>query len=877
MTNYYYSGSAYTSRTLYRNDYFSSASAMNAVLSTSATGTTNYSTATGPGSSVWSGLSTGADTTAEYTSVANAATGTTLYTKLYTVYQFNVTYAKGANVSAIGNTSGSCKVSATGTSTGGTSCNVATPTITTNSGYLSVGWSTTNGATTGTAAESNLSLSTNAQTYYGNGLIGTPTFSEGTDGASVTITFPRGCSSPYTCSYKINNGNAVSVTTNTVTLTLQADSTVDATATDGRNTTSSTYNFKRTDLYVSSSGNDTSGTGTIASPYATISKAYTQASSSSAATIHIMSNLSASSFVNMSQDKDITLTSCTKSSDNTTCTYSSSYTITRANSNPTAVIEISDGTLTANRIVMNGASTTYPSLTDGALISVTNGATADIAGTLYNSNGRAIYVNSGSTVTFNADIYQCSASTGGNEAGNGGIIYIGDNSTVIQNGGTIGESSATNGGGIYVSSTGTFTQNTGSIYENIASSYGGGIYNNGGTVTIKGTVEGNETGSGSGGGINNAGGEVYLDGGNLTNNVTTSSGTGGGGINNQGGTFVLTSGTISGNTGYAFGGGIDSTAAATITINGGTISNNTVTAGIGGGMNCGTNVTCGINAGTITGNKANGSAGGTGNGGGVSANVGATLYLVDGTISNNTAQRYGGGIFVSGSSTVLSKLVMSGGTITGNKTTTNGGGGIQMDGEGTITGGEITSNTAKTYGGGVYIANTGTLNLRGGSITSNVSQTAYNNVTYGAIYKTTNGIYNVSTSGSQYCNNNGQSNINTQCIFNETPVISITSSKTTQDTQTCSHNNASFGGYGYRYRFNISVTNGSVSSGKMCYSPDSSSTSSFCATYRTSGLASGNVGYACFVSTTTWDFYRANYCVYAVVNSGNVSKTKYQC
>ena len=200
-----------------------------------------------------------------------------------------------------------------------------------------------------------------------------------------------------------------------------------------------------------------------------------------------------------------------------------------------------------------------------------------------------------------------------------------------------------------------------------------------------------------------------------------------------------------------------------------------------------------------------------------------------------------------------------------------------MDGEGTITGGEITSNTAKTYGGGVYIANTGTLNLRGGSITSNVSQTAYNKVTYGAIYKTTNGIYNVSTSGSQYCNNNGQSNINTQCIFNETPVISITSSKTTQDTQTCSHNNASFGGYGYRYRFNISVTNGSVSSGKMCYSPDSSSTSSFCATYRTSGLASGNVGYACFVSTTTWDFYRANYCVYAVVNSGNVSKTKYQC
>ena len=193
VTNYYYDGSAYTSRTLYRISYFNTASEILTALSDSNTGVTDYTTAVGPGSSVWSGLSTAADTTAEYATIAAAKTSTA--TNLYTVYQFNVTYSKGANVSSIGNTSGSCKVSATGASAGGTSCTVTLPTITATTGHNVVGWSTTNGDTTGTAPGQTKAISTNPTTLYGNavGNIYTATFNPNGNGTSALST-PTGCS-----------------------------------------------------------------------------------------------------------------------------------------------------------------------------------------------------------------------------------------------------------------------------------------------------------------------------------------------------------------------------------------------------------------------------------------------------------------------------------------------------------------------------------------------------------------------------------------------------------------------------------------------------------------------------------------------------------
>ena len=168
VANNYYNGSEYADRTLYRTSVFTSKTAMNTVLSTSATGVTNYTGETGPGSSVWAGLSTAQDTTAEYATVAAAATSTSA--SLYTIYQFNASYLAGTNVSSVGAATGNCKVT-----TSDTSCTVTLPTITPSTGYSSVGWSTTNGATTGTAAGGSYTLDANDITLYANAISNTYT------------------------------------------------------------------------------------------------------------------------------------------------------------------------------------------------------------------------------------------------------------------------------------------------------------------------------------------------------------------------------------------------------------------------------------------------------------------------------------------------------------------------------------------------------------------------------------------------------------------------------------------------------------------------------------------------------------------------------
>ena len=111
-------------------------------------------------------------------------------TTLYTVYQFNITYALGANVLEVGSATGNCKVT-----TNNTSCTVTLPSITANPGFTSVGWSTTNGATTGTAVGESYTLSSNDGTIYANAVdITIPTgsvvvnsFNNGTLTATVSV------------------------------------------------------------------------------------------------------------------------------------------------------------------------------------------------------------------------------------------------------------------------------------------------------------------------------------------------------------------------------------------------------------------------------------------------------------------------------------------------------------------------------------------------------------------------------------------------------------------------------------------------------------------------------------------------------------------
>ena len=171
--NYY--NSSYTTRTdIYRNGVYGSNTKYTMYLATSNTGTSNYATAAGPGSSAWAGLSTGADSTPEYTNVGDYNTGAAYSSTntFYTVYQFNVSYSIGSNVASIGTTSGAgigyCRVSATSQSAGGSNCTVTLPSITPNDGYTSVGWNTTSGATSGTAAGASYTVSANTTSLFAN-------------------------------------------------------------------------------------------------------------------------------------------------------------------------------------------------------------------------------------------------------------------------------------------------------------------------------------------------------------------------------------------------------------------------------------------------------------------------------------------------------------------------------------------------------------------------------------------------------------------------------------------------------------------------------------------------------------------------------------
>lgn len=151
-----------------------------------------------------------------------------------------------------------------------------------------------------------------------------------------------------------------------------------------------------------------------------------------------------------------------------------------------------------------------------------------------------------------------------------------------------------------------------------------------------------------------------------------------------GGSFIMYSGSISGNKAYSGGG---------VNVNGGSFT---------------------MYGGTISGNTAQ-------LGGGVSV-ISGSFTMHGGTISNNKASTNGcGGVYVANGGI----FTMYDGSITDNVcTTSNGCGGVKVEGSFTMSGGEISGNTAQTafYGGGVHVAYSGSFTISGdASITGNTS------------------------------------------------------------------------------------------------------------------------------------------------------------
>ncbi len=451
----------------------------------------------------------------------------------------------------------------------------------------------------------------------------------------------------------------------------------------GRSTTVSTSAVVAyQNVYVSSSGNDSSGNGSSSKPYASIAKAYTKVKSGGQ--VILLSNLTQTSQANFNTSgKSVTLKS----------NGSSIYTITRGSGLTTGSIInfYNSSTTTVTNIKFNGnnVSASKPLLisSNSATVNLNSGVTIQNALNTATSSAGGFSVHSSSTLNING------ATITSNKSNNQGAgVYV-SGASLNFNSGTISNNSFTTSNGSGAGILGwqaTVNIKGGTISGNTATAEGGGIWvgGNSGKMTFNmtaGTITGNKA-NGSGGGI------LIANDSNVANTKATISG-----------------GTIKSNKTDVVGGGI-ATRRSTINYGNAQVTNNTATSG--GGIAVWLNSNFTINSGTIQSNTA------TSTGGGIVVNS-STLTINNGNITNNISSDLGGGIAAWNSA----KIYFKGGYVQ-NNTSANNGGGITFGNPGTalyMQGGSVInnrSNAANTYGG-LYWGQNATYSYSSGTISGN--------------------------------------------------------------------------------------------------------------------------------------------------------------
>ena len=521
----------------------------------------------------------------------------------------------------------------------------------------------------------------------------TPTYEE-IGSNQIKITYPSGCGSEFTCTYKVddsthNVNDVQNVTSTNVTVTYTSAGSITAevigTVNSQKNRTGSTYNLTWNDLYVSSTGNDVTGYGTLTAPYATMNKAYQSAKGGTTeSTIYIMDDITVSETTNFNSNKNITLTS-SDGSGNTGSNIIS--TVTRGDSLTGYVVNETAGELILENITIDGNKDNVSS----------------ISAILYNYSNCKINLNTGSTLKNNRDT---------NDYG-GGIYNAGGE--IILNGGVISDNVTSSGAAGIWNNNGKITIISGEIKDNSCGNSGCGIWNNGGSAEFTmsgGEISNNNSSSGDGGGLVVAGGTMTMNDGKIKNNTAPN----GGGVNVRIATFTMTGGEISDNTATNIGGGIYAWGSGTVTISGTALINgNTATNNNGGGIYINSDKIFNMTGGTISNNTA------TNNGGGIYVGTNSSLTMSGGTISSNTATTSGGGIYAFGSGTVTisGTALIDGNEATG--TTNSNGGGLCIIGGKVfnMTGGTISNNYCGFCGGGLVLSDVAEHFISGGTITNN--------------------------------------------------------------------------------------------------------------------------------------------------------------
>lgn len=282
-----------------------------------------------------------------------------------------------------------------------------------------------------------------------------------------------------------------------------------------------------------------------------------------------------------------------------------------------------------------------------------------------------------------------------NEASqNGGAIWMSsdtdcdckENKGVLMSGGVLQDNTAANGGALFISTGKSgvsmdFRLNGGFVQDNQAIENGGAAYVQGGNFVLGGGTISDCTATENGGGVYLGGGEVNIVTGNMIRNTAKN----GGAAYVQGGNFTVSGGTIS----YCE--AIENGGAAYVQGGNFTLSGGTVTKCIA-----------------------------TENGGGVYLG-GGEVIVTAGRLTACTAKN-GGGAYVSASSEA-DGVIVSGGEISGNFASLNGGGIAVNNGFYKMTGGEVKGNEATSgSGGGIYVAANGVdvlVDIRSGSVSNN--------------------------------------------------------------------------------------------------------------------------------------------------------------
>jgi|GEM_PF-6539897 len=373
-----------------------------------------------------------------------------------------------------------------------------------------------------------------------------------------------------------------------------------------------------------------------------------------------------------------------------------------------------------------------------------------------NGNTRHFEVNGALTIGTAGDTYDITFTRPDPTSSTySGGISANPGSTLTLNRGIITGNAADSGGGIYVTG-GTFSMTGGIITNNYA--YGVGVshqvVDGGNTYNVIDTVAG-------GGGVFVTGGTFSMTGGTIsdnraaydtsnTNPLEQAGGRGGGVTVTDGNSLTMTGGTISDNRADVHGGGLWIRKVETTISGDAKIVENTSGSAGGGVMVAGSQINVLITGNALIADNASGGTGGgvwfgstelikqpgtltlsgnaqiTGNtgssGGGVNVHgVEYTFNMTGGTVSRNAASSNGGGVRLSAST-----FNMSGGTIAYNTANTDSGGGVSMqtyyEAVFNMSGGTIAYNTANTLGGGVRVS-TGIFNMSGGIVTQNTAPT----------------------------------------------------------------------------------------------------------------------------------------------------------